>query len=111
MYGTEYGFDEIKEKLIARVNENLEVVKKQLKGIKWITQDPQRQWTSSINPIIMDPREFYGIHYETFLIGLCGVDYELTLRMIRNRRNSPLSFLNKDMFKHVLEKLLDIQYD
>lgn len=40
----------------------LEVVPK-LIGIQWITENPGRQWTSSVNPQIIAARQFYGKFY------------------------------------------------
>ncbi|MFS8160039.1 MAG: hypothetical protein ACMG6E_07480, partial [Candidatus Roizmanbacteria bacterium] len=57
-----------------------------LRGLKWITSNPGRQWTSSINPAIINIADYYG---ETFyrvahghtpvIIGLAP-DIEMTLR-------------------------------
>lgn len=86
-----------------RIEQNHDIAIKELTGIKWITQNPQRQWTSSINPVIMNPREFYMNHYIPFPIGL-KIEVEIALRLIR-KRNTFLKFLNKDLFNVVMEKL------
>ena len=68
---------------------NAAVCQENLVGIKWITQDPGRQWTSSINPIITDPREWYGQHYQPVVTGI-PAEIETTLRLINNREWSTL---------------------
>lgn len=96
----------VKQILVARSEKNIRIVAENLKGIKWITQDPQRQWTSSINPIITNPKDYYGGQYVTYRIGM-NLEYEIALRLIRNKKTSPnlLSNLSKDLFKIVIAKL------
>ena len=78
------------EFLNKRMFDNAKIIKEQLTGIKWITQDPQRQWTSSINPIVENPKDFYGEYYTPFYLFM-PAEVEGTLRLIRRRHRE-----NKD---------------
>lgn len=75
-------------------------VKKLLQGVSWIVKNPGRQWTASINPIMENPREWYGHTYRSFRIGCEEV--ETMLRLGRRSPNSPLSKLNNDVFNYIL---------
>lgn len=83
------------EKMIA----NAKICVDNLVGIKWITENPGRQWTSSINPIIEDPRLWYGKHYIPVLTGI-PEEIETCLRLARLR--SIWSCLPDDVFNHIL---------
>lgn len=94
--------EEYKELMIQRMKNNCILRTEQLKGIKWITKNPGRQWTSSINPIIEDPRKWYGPKYIPVLIGV-PVEIETTLRLIRLRKCVfGQKKLPKDMFNYIL---------
>ena len=66
---------------------NLEIVREKLKGITWITKNPGRQWTSSINPAIVDPEEFYGTYYTYFNIGI-EPNVESLIRLARTKKGN-----------------------
>lgn len=66
-------------------------------GIKWITKNPGRQWTSSINPIIEDPREWYGDKYKSFRI--FDEKIETTLRCIYKFSDTLLKRFPKNLFR------------
>lgn len=97
--------DSIIEILSKRMYENAKICKERLKGIKWITQNPQRQWTSSINPIMEDPRMFYGEYYTPFWIGIPD-GKESILRLIRKCKGSVLFTISRDLFEYLLEMLV-----
>lgn len=98
--------EEIMYKLLSRIEENVNLCKQRLTGIKWIVQNPSRQWTSSINPIILNPRDFYGKHYNEFKIGL-NVETESILRLIRtSKTRNLLQTINRDLFNIIIEKLV-----
>jgi hypothetical protein len=91
--------------LTERVRSNYKIICQKLQGISFIEQDPQRQWTSSINPIMQNPREFYGEHYHPFWIGI-PVEIETTLRLIRRSKEfNVLWILPKDLFNLFLSYL------
>ena len=74
--------------------------------VQWITKNPGRQWTASINPIVKDPRDWYGNVYVSFKTGLHEI--ETTLRLIFNNKNKSASVWNqipRDMFNIILQKL------
>jgi len=87
--------------MTTRLQNNIIICQKNLSGIKWITENPGRQWTSSINPIIEDPREWYGEKYVSFVTGF--PKEEQTLRLIK-KRSKLWNILNKDIFNMVLKK-------
>jgi hypothetical protein len=80
--------------------------KQRLTGVNWILRNPGKQWTSSINPIVADPRQWYGEHYRSYRIG--NEDLETTLRLCRLRRGNPFSkgFMPLDMFKLLLRYII-----
>src|SRR5436853_3628508 len=49
--------------MIEKMLFNAKICREKLIGIKWITINPGRQWTSSINPVFANPRDWYGKHY------------------------------------------------
>jgi len=87
-----------------RMKTNAKICREQLQGVKWITENPGRQWTSSINPIMEDPRKFYGEMYESFTIGIPS-EIESTLRLMRLRPGIWRS-LPRDVFKLLLTYVL-----
>lgn len=91
----------IRDELVQRMHNNAGVAKKLLTGIKWITENPGRQWTSSFNPIMEDPREFYGSHYVPFTIGI-PIEIESLLRLFR-LRETVWRLLPRDLFKLLLQ--------
>jgi hypothetical protein len=97
--------DPIVKFLSERMHENAKICKERLKGIKWITKNPQRQWTSSINPIMEDSRIFYGEYYTPFWIGIPD-GKESILRLIRKCEGSVLFLLSKDLFELLLEMVV-----
>jgi len=70
-------------------------------GIRWITENPGRQWTSSVNPAIVDARVFYGEFY-TPAYAIISPDVEMTLRLMRLRRDSPFFRMPRDMFNLII---------
>lgn len=76
-----------------------------LKGNQWITENPGRQWTASFNPIMEDPREFYGVNYVPFHVGIPN-EIESTLRLGLKDKGSNLYTLPKDVFNMLLRYIL-----
>ena len=92
--------------VIDKMKINAEVCKEKLIGIKWITQNPGRQWTSSINPIIADPREWYGKHYDPVITGI-PLEIETTMRLMRlPKTESVWTTINNDVFYMICFHLL-----
>jgi len=76
-------------------------LKASMKGVQWIIENPQRQWTSSINPIIEHPSEWYGPkNYRPFLIGTNPL-IEAVL-IIRKRQGTFFNLMNRDVFRMIL---------
>jgi hypothetical protein len=87
---------------------NAEICKKNLIGIKWITQNPGRQWTSSINPIIADPREWYGKHYDPVVTGIPS-EVENIMRLMRlSKTESVWNMIDNDVFNVICLHLFHI---
>lgn len=70
------------------------------KGPQWILKNPGRQWTSSINPMVGTPKDWYGRFYRSFLIG--NKDMESTLRLARRRPGNGFHLVPNDIFKMIL---------
>jgi len=107
-----YDFDTIQAKITEiskimlermKINSDIVVERGDLKGVKWITENPGRQWTASINPIIKHPSDWYGKEvYVSYRTGI--YQQEPTLRLIR-KRQSVWNLINKDIFNYILQKL------
>jgi len=102
--------DKMTKIMTTRMITNAKEWQKDLIGFNWITENPSRQWTSSINPIMEDPRMFYLEHYCPFRIGM-KPEIEVTLRLLQKRntlfnKNS----LCKDLFDMILSKLALLSY-
>ncbi len=95
----------IQSQLINRMHLNAKRAEANLKGVDWITDNPQRQWTSSNNPIIENPRDFYGEHYVRFTIGI-PEEIESTLRWMRLRRECIWSTIPTDVFRLLLSYIV-----
>ena len=94
--------------MIENIRKNNKICKENLIGIKWITDNPGRQWTSSINPIFKDPREWYGKHYIQVLVGIPS-EIETCLRLMRlEKTNSYWVILPKDVFDLLLSHILEV---
>ena len=97
---------EERDLMIENIRKNDKICKENLIGIKWITENPGRQWTSSINPIFKDPRDWYGKHYVPVLVGI-PPEMETCLRLLCLERTESLwSKLPPDMFKLILFYIL-----
>jgi hypothetical protein len=69
-----------------------------LAPVQFITRNPGRQWTSSVNPIIANPRDWYGEYYTPVLLGNAAVERELW----RARVVYPFNTLPKEIFTKIL---------
>lgn len=97
--------------MIEKMLINDKICRKNLTGIKWVTQNPGRQWTSSINPIISDPREWYGKHYISVLTGI-PEEIETCLRLMRLPRTESIwTILPDDIFNLLLQYIMKTYAD
>lgn len=94
--------------MIENMNSNAVICRQNLIGIKWITKNPGRQWTASINPIIADPRDWYGRYYIPVLTGI-PEEIETCLRLARLR--SDWSILDDDVFNLILLYIMKFYAD
>lgn len=92
-----------------RMKVNLPKCEERLKGLKWITHEPGRQWTSSNKPIREPPVDFYGVKYYTpFQLGM-PEPVETTLRSIRmygqveDNTTNWLAKVPRDVFNMILK--------
>ena len=97
--------------MIEKIINNAKICKENLTGIKWITKNPGRQWTSSINPIIANSREWYGKHYIPVLTGI-PEEIETILRLMRlERTESVWVQLPNDIFTLILQNIMKTYAD
>jgi hypothetical protein len=97
--------EDVSPPILANIKANAEIAKKNLAGIKWILRNPGTQWTSSINPIIGNPREWYGEqYYRSWRIG--AEEIETTLRLIRLRPGNPLYVLDRHIFRALVRDVI-----
>lgn len=92
-------YEKYVDRMIDIMKENFKICSNNLVGIKWITKNPGRQWTASINPIFEDPRNWYGKHYLPVVTGI-PIEIETCLRLAQLR--SIWSLLPKDLFDLLL---------
>jgi hypothetical protein len=100
---------EFRDIMITKIHDNAEFCMKNLTGIKWITENPGRQWTASINPIFKDPRDWYGNHYNPVLVGV-PPEIETCLRLMRLNKTESLWCVDKlpqDLFDKILFHILE----
>lgn len=87
---TQDKIEDILHELEIDMQSRADQAKRKLVGIQWITNNPGRQWTSSINPEVGDPRDYYGReHYTSFTIGIPS-EIETAIRLGFHDPNSPL---------------------
>ena len=72
---------------------------KKLIGINWRLTNPGTQWTSSINPVMKHPKDWYGERYVSFRIGCEGI--ETCLRLFR-LRDGIWKNLPRDVFRKIV---------
>lgn len=84
------------------VEDKIEPSRLNLVGVRWIVKNPGTQWTSSINPIVEHPRDWYGPLYRSFRLG--DQELETCLRLMRLRRGNPFSagVMPRDLFRMIL---------
>lgn len=56
--------------LVQDYRNKVTIVKENMKRVDWIKDNPGTQLTSSINPIVEDPRDWYGKSYTPYRLGL-----------------------------------------
>lgn len=88
------------EALEAKICHGTEVTSRNLDGVKWIIRNPGRQWTSSINPIVADPRDWYGEYYQSHRVG--NQRTETCLRLFRLRHGNEFSRMPRDLFNYFM---------
>lgn len=98
------------DQMVEKMKNNISLCSDKLTGIKWITKNPGRQWTSSINPIIENPRDWYGKYYDPVLTGI-PFEIESSLRSLMLDKNCIWNKLNIDIFNHICLHLLKYYAD
>lgn len=93
-------YNDYVEEMIENMKNNAIICRNNLIGIKWITKNPGRQWTASINPIFADPREWYGKHYISVKTGI-PEEIETTLRLLW-KKDVNWSLFPEDIFNIIL---------
>jgi hypothetical protein len=93
-----------RDNLNARMLQNHKIAKERLSNIVWITENPGRQWTSSINPIIEHPSMWYGEYYKPHVIGNRGI--ERTMWLMWKRPGTVFAWMPRDMFLMILVRVL-----
>lgn len=97
--------DGIAAPLLETIKTNAGLVQQNLVGIRWILRNPGTQWSSSLNPTIGNPREWYGEqYYRSWRIG-CE-EIETTLRLIRRRGGNVLSAMDYNLFRIVVREVI-----
>jgi hypothetical protein len=92
----EEDFGELK----SRVSAQMHVVAENLQRPNWILRNAGRQWTSSINPIMANPRDWYGKDYQSFRVG--NAKTETCLRLLRLSPGNCFSGMPRDIFGYLM---------
>jgi hypothetical protein len=71
-------------------------------SLQLITENPGRQWTSSCNPVIANPRDWYGPNYRPLMLG----DWALERYMWSFRVVDPFRRLPREIFERILLDVL-----
>jgi hypothetical protein len=90
--------------MLHRMESTLAAVIPKLTGDRWITENPQKQWTSSFNLTLCSPEDFYNGYYTPFSIGVPS-EIETVLRLGLQCPSSPLCIINKDVLNIILNYL------
>jgi hypothetical protein len=85
-------------KLQGEIADRMLTATQSLREINWITRNPTRQWTSSINPIFKAPADWYGIYYTRVSIG----DEALERYMWRARVVAPFNRFPREIFRKIM---------
>ena len=85
------------------IGRRLKEAKEKLTGINWRLTNPGTQWTSSYNPVIKHPKDWYGERYVSFRIGCEEV--EMCLRLMR-LRDCVWKTLPRDVFGLVVREVV-----
>ena len=91
-------------------NNASKAVEEKLKEITWLTKNVQKQWTSSYNPAIIDPADFYGSHYKRCVLGIED-EVETLLRLLRKTQGNVWYQFPNDCFNLIMEQCLLTQTD
>jgi hypothetical protein len=71
-------------------------------GLQWITQNPGRQWTSSVNPAVVQAYKFYG-KFWTPAYSIISPQVRSVLLRGRADRDCLLHLLPYDVFRMIIE--------
>ncbi len=88
-----------------RCKNNMKPLTDNLKGLKWIVQNPDRQWTSSVNPEVVKARDFYGEHYCRIIVGIES-DIETFLRIAMKTKGTVWYRMPKDIFNMIISLVI-----
>ena len=83
--------------LIDRIGVQFALFEKQMCGgfKSWLSEQPERQWSGSFNPIVANVRDWYGhLHYNGFNIGLSDEEW-VVFRLLGQKFGLPTSILNR----------------
>mgnify|MGYP003473879308 FL=1 len=99
---------DIRELLFSKVRDNFSKFNYELSidgplsKTRWITENPGRQWTSSINPVFMNPKSYFRKNiYSSVRIGL-PPDVETTIRLVLNHYNIPSHITKLILFRTLI---------
>lgn len=95
--------DAILNDLNRRCKNNLIEMREVLAGrINWITRNPGRQWTASINPSVESATNYYGKYYTRVTIGLDS-KVESVLRLAKNYQSGNVWYkMPREIFNHII---------
>lgn len=85
---------------------NAKLAARNLKGLKWMTTNPDVQWTASNTPIHSSALEYYGKDYRCFEVGIPRPISEVLLLGFYKDPSSLLSKLNRDCFRYLMLHIL-----
>ena len=103
---------EVQQYLLTRIQPKVDAFNNEIRTngplskIIWITENPGRQWTASINPTFSKASEYFNpLVYKPFLIGI-PTETETLLRLLTKHKIGPFAHLTRDtltlIFYHII---------
>jgi hypothetical protein len=99
-------YDLLESLSTSQIERNLKIAQENAIAIKWLTTNPGRQWTSSLNLTNTKPRDYYNPKlYTPYYIGV-PEPVETLLRLCTKHKIGPFQHLNRDTLNAILKRVV-----
>jgi len=96
-------YDNYKNTIVDKIANNMFEAQKKSQNVNWIVNNPMRQWTSSINRIITDPKTYFNSDYYTEFKITIDEEIETLLRLFMKHKCGPFRFINKNILNIIIQ--------